>query len=133
MTSNKYSKKEQKRRSSMPDNVKRVTKKYTKEYKLEAIKLIKEIGNAKAAKELGIAKSTLSQWMHQAEIGEIDTGAGSQTPGSAMTQAMEIQRLRAEVKALTKDNARLKKENDFLEEASAFFAASRQKYARKSE
>ena len=117
----------------MPDNVKRVTKKYTKEYKLEAIKLIKEIGNAKAAKELGIAKSTLSQWMHQAEIGEIDTGAGSQTPGSAMTQAMEIQRLRVEVKALTKDNARLKKENDFLEEASAFFAASRQKYAKKSE
>lgn len=117
----------------MSDNVKRVTKKYTKEYKLEAIKLVKEIGNAKAAKELGIAKSTLSQWMHQVEIGEMDTGAGTQTPGSAMTQAMEIQRLRAEIKALTKDNARLKKENDFLEEASAFFAASRQKYARKSE
>jgi transposase len=46
---------------------------------------------------------------------------------------MEVQRLRTEIKALTKDNARLKKENDFLEEASAFFAASRQKYARKSE
>ncbi|MDD4834660.1 MAG: hypothetical protein PHC44_08000 [Lutispora sp.] len=47
--------------------------------------------------------------MHQAEIGEMDTGAGTQTPGSAMNQAMEIQRLRAEVKALAKDNARLKK------------------------
>jgi len=117
----------------MSNNVKRITKKYTKEYKLEAIKLIKEIGNSKAAKELGIAKSTLSQWMHQAEIGQIDTGAGTQTPGSAMTQAMEIQQLRAENKALAKENAKLKKENDFLEEASAFFAASRQKYARKSE
>ena len=71
--------------------------------------------------------------MHQAEIGEMDTGAGTKTSGSAMTQAMEIQQLRAENKALAKDNARLKKENYFLEEASAFFAASRQKYAKKSE
>jgi transposase len=71
--------------------------------------------------------------MKQAGIGEMDTGAGSQTPGSAMTQAMEIQRLRAENKAMAKDIARIKKENDFLEEASAFFAASRQKYAKKSE
>jgi regulator of replication initiation timing len=31
---------------------------------------------------------------------------------------MEIQQLRAEIKALVKENARLKKENDFLEEAS---------------
>ncbi len=68
-----------------------------------------------------------------AEIGDLDTGAGTQTPGSAMTQAMEIQQLRADIKALLKDNARLKKENDFLEEASAFFAASRQRLAKKSE
>lgn len=117
----------------MSDNLKRQAKKYSKEYKLEAIKLIKEIGNSKAARELGIPKSTLNGWVNQAEIGEIDTGSGSQTPGSAMTQAMEIQRLRSENKAMAKDIARLKKENDFLEEASAFFAASRQKYARKSE
>jgi len=31
---------------------------------------------------------------------------------------------------LVKENARLKKENDFLEEASAFFAASRQRLAK---
>lgn len=117
----------------MSESVKRSTRQYTKEYKTEAVKLVREIGNTKAAKELGVPKSTLSQWINQAEIGEIDTGAGTQTPGSAMTQAMEIQRLRAENKALTKENARLKKENDFLEEASAFFAASRQKYVKKSE
>ena len=94
---------------------------------------MKQVGNGKAAIELGAPKSTLSQWVKQAEIGYLDTGVGTQTPGSAMTQAMEIQQLRAEIKALTKDNARLKKENDFLEEASAFFAASRQRLARKSE
>jgi transposase len=46
---------------------------------------------------------------------------------------MEIQQLHAEIKALIKDNARLKKENDFLEEASAFFAVSCQRLARKSQ
>lgn len=117
----------------MSGNIKRFTKQYAKDYKTEAVKLVREIGNAKAAIELGIPKSTISQWVKKAEIGNMDTGAGTQTPGSAMTQAMEIQRLRTENKALAKDNARLKKENDFLEEASAFFAASRQKYARKSE
>jgi transposase len=117
----------------MSEKIKRDTKHYTKDYKAEAVKLVREIGNAKAASELGVPKTTLSHWTRQANIGEIDTGTGSQTPGTAMTQAMEIQRLRAENKALAKENARLKKENDFLEEASAFFAASRQKYAKKSE
>lgn len=117
----------------MSYNAKRNNKQYTKDYKTEAVKLVKEIGNTKASIELGVPKSTLSQWVTQAEVGNIDTGAGTQTPGSAMTQALEIQRLRAENKALAKDIARLKKENEFLEEASAFFAASRQRLAKKSD
>jgi len=117
----------------MSGNAKRVNRQYTKDYKAEAVKLVKEIANKKASMELGVSKSTLSQWVNQAKTGEIDTGVGTQTPDTAMTQAMEIQQLRADNKALIKENARLKKENDFLEEASAFFAASRQKYAKKSE
>ena len=116
----------------MSENVKRSTKKYTKDYKTEAVKLVKEIGNTKASIELGVPKSTLSHWAKHAAIGYIDTGTGTQTPGSAMTQAMEIQQLREKNKALAKDIARLKKENDFLEEASSFFAASRQKLGKKS-
>ncbi len=116
----------------MSGNVKRTNKQYTKDYKTEAVKLVREIGNTKASIELGVPKSTLSQWVKRSEIGYMDTGAGTQTPGSAMTQAMEIQHLRAENKSLAKDIARLKRENDFLEEASAFFAASRQKFAKKS-
>lgn len=117
----------------MSEKVKRITKQYTNEYKAEAVKLTRKIGITKAAIELGIPKSTLSQWVKRAEIGDLDTGMGTQTPGSAMTQAMEIQHLRAEIKALAKENTRLKKENDFLEEAFAFFAASRQRLAKKSE
>ena len=97
----------------MSGNLKRATKQYTKDYKTESVKLVKEIGITKAAIELGVPKTTLYQWVKLAEIGDLDTGAGTQTPGSAMTQAMEIQQLRADIKALVKDNARLKKENDF--------------------
>jgi transposase len=115
----------------MSDNTKRSTRRYTQNYKEEAVKLVREIGNTKASLELGVPKSTLSQWTKRAMYGDIDTGSGSQTPGTAMTQAMEIRQLKAANKALEKDIARLKTENEFLEEASAFFAASRQKLAKK--
>jgi transposase len=68
-----------------------------------------------------------------AKIGIIDTGAGTQTPGSAATQATEIQRLRAENKTLAKENREIKRVNAVLEEATAFFAASRQRLAREKE
>ncbi len=106
---------------------------YGKEYKVEAVKLGREIGCKKAAAELGIPSGTLSGWLNEARKGTIDTGLGTQSPESAMTQASEIQRLRAEVKAQAKEIRRLREENEFLEEASAFFAASRQKLAKKSD
>ena len=96
---------------------------YDHEYKVQAVKLAKEIGQAKAAKEQGIPKNTMYSWVR----------AGSQTPQSAMTLNEELLKLRQQVKELEKENRRLKKENDFLEEASAFFAASRLKSAKTKE
>lgn len=52
---------------------------------------MRKIGNTKAAVELGVPKNTLSQWVKQTEIDDMDTSAGIQTPSSAMTQATEIQ------------------------------------------
>ncbi len=46
---------------------------------------------------------------------------------NAMSLAEEIRQLRSEVKRLNKDNKRLQEERDFLNEAAAFFAASRRK------
>jgi transposase len=42
----------------------------------------------------------------------------------------ELMELRKQVKEQAKEIRRLKEENEFLEEASAFFAASRRKSAR---
>jgi len=79
-----------------------------------------------------LTESTLNTWAKKAELGDIDTGKGTQTPNTAMTQAAEIQKLKAEIKKIEKENEQLKEINEFLEEVSAFFAASRQKLAKKS-
>ena len=47
-----------------------------------------------------------------------------------MALADELTMLRNQVKDLSKENKRHKEENEFLEEASAFFAASRRKSVR---
>ena len=97
------------------------------------MKLAKEIGQAKAAEELGVPRNTLYGRVHANRLGNLDLGAGSQTPQSAMTLNEELLRLRQQVKELEKEIRLLKKENDFLEEASAFFAASRLKSAKTKE
>ncbi len=106
---------------------------YDHEYKVQAVKLVREIGQAKAAKELGVPKNTLYGWMRANRLGNLDLGAGSQTSQSAMTLNEELIQLRQQVKEQEKEIRRLKKENDFLEEASAFFAASRLKSAKTKE
>ena len=66
-------------------------------------------------------------------LGNLDLGAGTQTPQSAMTLNEELIKLRAQFKEQDKEIRRLKKENEFLEEASVFFAASRLKSAKTKE
>ena len=71
---------------------------YDHEYKVQAVKLAKEIGQAKAAKELGIPKNTMYGWVRANRLGNLDLGAGSQTPQSAMTLNEALIRLRQQVK-----------------------------------
>ena len=100
---------------------------------MEAVKLAKEIGTDKAAKELGVPKGTLSGWQRAVREGRLDAGPGSHTPESAMSLAEEMAALRKQVKAQEREIRRLKEENEILAEASAFFAASRRKSAKNSE
>ncbi len=66
-------------------------------------------------------------------LGSLDPGEGSQTPQSAMSLNEELLKLRQQVKEQEKEIRRLKKENDFPEEAGAFFAASRLRSAKTKE
>lgn len=100
---------------------------YDNEFKVQAVKLTKEIGAKKAAEELGIPYNTLSGWVRKAKNGDINLGKGSYTPEEALNLADEIQTLKKQIKELTKENKRIKEENEILAEATAFFAASRRK------
>ena len=110
-----------------------MVRKYNHEYKVQAVKLGKEIGGAKAAKELGIPEGTIYTWLKAVIAGKLDIGEGGHTPASAMSLSEEITMLRKRVKEQDKKIRRLKEENEFLEEASSFFAASRRKSARTRE
>ena len=70
--------------------------------------------------------------MQKARIGEIDTGAGSRTPGESLTIAQQLQAANKRIKELEKKNRELEELNEFLEETSAFFAANRRKSGRRT-
>ena len=83
--------------------------------------------------KLGIPEGTIHTWLKAVRAGTLDIGDGAHTPESAMSLAEELAMLRKRVKDQDKEIRRLKEENEFLEEASAFFAASRRKSARTKE
>ena len=71
---------------------------YDKEFKVQAVKLGREIGYSNADRELGINKDTLYGWSKAAREARLDLGLGTQTPESAMSLTEEIQKLRQENK-----------------------------------
>jgi len=85
---------------------------YTTEFKELSVKRVKEGYSARAvAKELGLIEQTLRNWVKAAAAGTLNgVGAKAVTP-----EQMEFSRLRAE-------NVRLKRENEILKKATAYFA-----------
>lgn len=103
---------------------------YDKEFKIQAVQLEREIGFSKAAKELGVNIDTLYGWNKRTKDDRFDLELGMQTLDAAMSLTEEVQNLRQQSSEQSKEIARLKEENEFLAEASAFFAANRQKSAK---
>lgn len=85
-------------------------KKYTKEFKQEAAKLVTEGGytQAEAAKNLGITGKDINRWVMQAK------GTKVQQP-TKTPENIELSRLR-------KENQQLRLEREILKKAAAFFA-----------
>lgn len=104
-------------------------KQYSREYKEEAMKLAEEKGCKNASIELGISYHTLYEWIKQARKGNLHLEKRSDSNVSKLEE--ELQQLRRENKEQAKEIKRLQEENNFLSEATAFFAASRQKCAKR--
>ena len=102
-------------------------KQYSEEYKKEAVKLAKEIGNKAAAEELGIPKGTT--WVSKAKAGEIDTGAGTRTPEESLSLAQQLKEANKRIKELEKKNRQLEELNEFLGEAPIFSPLTFTKYS----
>jgi transposase len=93
--------------------MKKISKRaYTTEFKELAVKRVTD-GEliTVVVKELGLGDQTLRNWVKAAAEGRLK-GAGNK---AVTPEAMELSRLKAEV-------ARLKRENDIIKKAAAYFA-----------
>ena len=88
-------------------------RRFSREFKQEAVKLVKEggVGVTEAARDLGVHDTSLRRWIQQFDI---DRGGG---PAGTLTteEKEELRRLRREVRTL-------RMEREILKKATAFFA-----------
>ena len=99
--------------SASSGKLRKPRRKFSPEFKAEAIKLCSEPGQSigKVAKNLDLTETALRTWVKQARI---DAGNG---PAGALT-TVEKQ----ELTALRKENRELRMEREILKKATAFFA-----------
>jgi transposase len=89
-------------------------RKFTREFKLEAVRLIKERGVsvARASQDLGVHQSQLRDWTKKFADDPAHAFPGH---GQMKPEQLEIARLKREV-------IKLKAERDILKKAAAYFA-----------
>ena len=88
--------------------------KYSKEFKLEAVKRLEggDVGVAELARRLGVSMTNLLQWQAEYRDKKDEAFPGS---GKRSGSAEEIARLKREL-------AEVKEERDILKKAAAYFA-----------
>jgi transposase len=89
-------------------------RKFSREFKIEAVRLIKERGVAvaQASRDLEVHENVLRKWARELAV---DPGQAFPGHGHLKPEQLEIDRLRREV-------TKLKAERDILKKAAAFFA-----------
>ncbi len=89
----------------------RKRRQFTARERAEAVKIARASKKSvrEVARELGINEKTLGQWVTQANARDID-------PDGAMSPSV-----RAQIRELQKENARLKRDLEFEKKAKAFF------------
>ena len=87
---------------------------FSREYKLEAVKLIRDRGVsvAQAARDLGVRENLLRRWAR-----ELSADPQHAFPGQGLMKPEQ-----AEIDGLRKEVAKLKMERDILKKAAAYFA-----------
>lgn len=95
-------------------NAPRTRRKFTQEFKDDAVSLVIDQGYscAEVGRRLGVSENNVNRWVrHYRQRNEIESANGL-TPAE----------MEAELKRLRKENKRLEMERDILKKAAAFFA-----------
>jgi transposase len=89
-------------------------RKFSREFKLEAVKLVRDRGvtSAQASRDLGVHANVLRKWVRELATDPVQAFPGN---GRMKPEQLEIDRLRKEV-------VRLKAERDIVKKAAAYFA-----------
>lgn len=95
-------------------NAPRTRRKFTQEFKDDAVSLVIDQGYscAEVARRLGVSDNNVNRWVRQyRQRNDIESADG-----------LSPEEMEAELKRLRKENKRLEMERDILKKAAAFFA-----------
>jgi transposase len=87
----------------------KAARKYSDEFKRQAVELASRVGPTEAARKLGIVDGNIHNWTKK---------FGEKRPSVVMVSSAQEE----EIKRLRKENADLKKANTILKAAAAFFS-----------
>ena len=92
-------------------------RRYTDEFKVEAVRLMDSVGVTEAARRLSTSQGNLNQWRDKVQKGELFFGTGKVVPIKAgpADLAAEVDRLRREL-------ANAKLDLEIVKKAAAYFA-----------
>ena len=95
-------------------NARKARRRFTQEFKDDAVSLVVEQGysSAEVGRRLGVSDNNVNRWVRQYR----DKHESSSTDGLTREQ------LETELKRLRKENKRLEMEREILKKAAAFFA-----------
>ena len=96
-----------------------MTKLFTKEERMEALKLAEEIGAVAAAQRLGIKEGTIYGWRARAKKQKMVFDSNG--------RQMSEEEIKAENERLRKELKRAQEDIEILQDALGFFAKSRRK------
>ena len=92
-------------------------RRYTDEFKVEAVRLGKSIGGNQAAKRLGIPESSLWNWVRLSRAGKLKAA-----DGAAVAVKRSVTEVEAENARLRKELASTKLDLEIVKKAAAYFA-----------
>jgi transposase len=105
-----------------------VSKKYTEEFKNDAMELVLRSGRtiSEIAEDLGISHWTLREWYKRLPMAKkqkrLGTGQGATSQPAEESPEKRLAQLEREIAKLRKDNETLRMEREILKKAATFFA-----------